>query len=310
MAENLVDTLANEFNEAYQNPDCSVGLAVIRVLTKLVVESKATTFMGVEQDVSNLQKAIQKKCPKLPLHFTGAAQVFRAGLSKASEALITDWKKVFARHANQCLSDAEKVISLIPKHSDRFLQHGMTIMTRGYDPMVFAALSEAATQGRKFHVLITEGKPLGDGVTLANNLRKRFPHLRITVIPDSAVGLMMNETDAVLLGTDLVLEDGGLLAPVGTYTMSVIASIHRKPVYCMCETFKFNRKFILSTSDLTSMQRKVKYEIDGLDDMSIDWDAREFDFTPAKFVTLLITEKGPMPPSAVTYELTKLLGVS
>jgi translation initiation factor 2B subunit (eIF-2B alpha/beta/delta family) len=66
------------------------------------------------------------------------------------------------------------------------------------------------------------------------------------------------------------------------------------------------RKFVLGASDLVQFQRRVPWAPVGGDEA----DVREFDYTPARFVTLLLTEKGPMPPTAVTAELTKLLGVS
>lgn len=305
-----IDKLVNEFKENLESsPNGSVGIAVIRILTTAITESTATTFMGVDQEISQLIDAIQKACPNLPIHFRGAAQVFRAGMSKASDSKNVKWKSIFVDHANQCLSDAEQVLNLIPAVSSEFLQHGMVILTHGYDPMVASVLSLAASDGRQFHVLVTEGRPRDDGIKLASQLK--HPNLKVTIIPDASIGLVMNEVNAVLIGTDLVLEDGGLLAPVGTNTVCVLANIHRRPVYCVCETFKFMRKFVLGANDMEQYQRKVEYKPAGCtDDDAIEVDAREFDFTPAKYITLLLTEKGPMPPSAVTHELTKLLGVS
>lgn len=309
-----IDKYVAEFqDDLAKSPNGSVGIAVIRILTTAIKESTATTFMGVDQEISQIIDAIQKACPNLPIHFRGAAQVFRAGMSKASGLKNADWKSQFVSHADECLSDAEKVLNLIPSVSSDFLQHGMVILTRGYDPMVGSVLQMAASDGRQFHVVITEGRPLDDGAKLATMLS--HPNLKITIIPDSAIGLWMNRAHAVLIGTDLVLEDGSLLAPIGTYNLCVLANVHRKPVYCVCETFKFMRSFVLSQNDLQQYQRKLTFKPAGLTDSdseshSIECDASEFDYTPARFVTLLLTEKGPMPPSAVTHELTKLLGVS
>jgi translation initiation factor 2B subunit (eIF-2B alpha/beta/delta family) len=184
----------------------------------------------------------------------------------------------------------------------------MTILTRGYDPMVRRVIDYVAREQRRLHLVISEGRPLNDGLQFAKSFH--YPSLTTTVIPDAAVGLWMDKVKAVLVGTDLILEDGGLLAPVGTYNICALASIHRKSVYCVCETYKFRRKFVLTPDDLSEFQRTVSYPTDETEETEVET-ARvgEFDFTPAKFVTLLLTEKGPMPPSAVTHELTKLLGV-
>ena len=304
-----IDTFVRDFQASLdENPNSSVGIAMIRILTKAIKESTETTFMGVDQELSQLIDAIEAACPKLPRHFRGAAQVFRAGMSRATEVRARDWKSLFVSHADQCLSDAEQVLNLIPKVSSEFLQHGMVILTRGFDPMVASVLKVAASNGRQFHIVVTEGRPRDDGVKLAEQLKGL--NFKVTVIPDTSISLWMNRVHAVLVGTDLVLQDGGLLAPVGTYNLCVLASLHRRPVYCVCETFKFMRKYVLGDSDIQQYQRQVDYRPAGSTDDTIEAQASEFDYTPAQYITLLLTEKGPMPPSAVTHELTKLFGVS
>jgi translation initiation factor eIF-2B subunit alpha len=307
LSSEVVQRLVEQFKASVEKPKASVGIAVIKIFTRAINESQATTFMGVDQELSQLMDAIQKACPTLPIHFRGAAQVFRAGMSKASESKNADWKHVFVDHANKCLSDAKQVLSLIPAVASEFLQQGMVILTRGYDRMVASVLEVAAAAGHKFHLVITEGRPKDDGIMLASVLN--HPNVEVTIIPDSAVGLWMNSVNVVLVGTDLVLEDGGLVATVGTYSLCVMASVHRKPVYCVCETFKFMRKFVVEANDLAQFQRNVPYKPADAREGELGGEAFEFDFTPAKYVSLLLTEKGPMPPSAVTHELTKLLGV-
>jgi translation initiation factor 2B subunit (eIF-2B alpha/beta/delta family) len=70
------------------------------------------------------------------------------------------------------------------------------------------------------------------------------------------------------------------------------------------------RKFVLSAPDMANFQKDIPYRPMGAGEDEFKRLAESFDYTPSRFVTLLLTEKGPMPPSAVTHELTKLLGVS
>lgn len=296
-----------KFQENLINSKNSVGVAVIKTLANAIEESTSTTCMSVDQELSGLIDAIKCAYPSIPNHFDCAAQVFRKGMSRAGDSKI-DWKTRFAEHARKTAVEAEKVLNIIPQVSSEFLQHGMVILTNGYDQMVQSALMSAVSDGRNFHVVVTEGRPRDDGLKLAAALK--HPNLHVTVIPDSAVGLWISRASVVLVGTDLVLEDGGLLAPVGTSNLCILASIHRKPVYCLCETFKFTRSYIIGANDIDKYQRQHEYRPTGEGGDEVDLDAPEFDFTPAKFISLLLTEKGPMPPSAVTHELTKLLGVS
>jgi translation initiation factor eIF-2B subunit alpha len=305
----LLDSLVTEFESILQDsPHNSVGIAAFRILTAAIARSEASTFMGVDQELSELVDALQNRYTDLPIHFRGAAQIFRAGMTNASATKKGAWKAFFLEHANELLSNVEQVLNLIPRFCSEFLQHGMTILTHGFDPIVALLIEKAASDGRKFHVVVTEGRPRDDGVKLAETVK--MANVEVTVIPDSAIGVWMNEADAVLVGTDLVLEDGGLLAPLGTYTLCVLASVHRCPVYCVCETFKFTRKFILSANDLVQFKKTVKYVPEGEEPFEEQPEVSAVDYTPAKFVTLLLTEKGPMPPSAVTAELTNLLGTS
>jgi len=302
--QRLVDDFVEYRDES---PDFSIGFAVISVITKLINESNATTFMGIDQEIRGLITAIEAKCPDLPLHFRGASQVFLAGMPKTSDTSFLNWKSMFFDHGKHCLRNAKSVLDSIPEYTADFLQHGMTILTRGHDSLVSNSITMAAAAGKHFKVIITEGSPINDGFHMASSLT--HPNISVSVIPDSSVGLIMNEVDTVIIGTDLVLEDGGLIAPIGTYAMCALANVHRKPVYCICETFKFTRQFILNNTDMQNFQKKMPYKIEKLDKSVLSLGCK-VDYTQARFLTLLITEKGPIPPSAVTHELTKILGVS
>ena len=104
-----------------------------------------------------------------------------------------------------------------------------------------------------------------------------------TVILDSAVGYVMGEVHCVMLGAEGVAESGGiinkvgifyylkysngnkhdspkcsrafisiflLLLQIGTYTIALCAKMLNKPVYVMCESFKFVRLYPLNQQDL------------------------------------------------------------
>ena len=310
MSKDFPQKYVDEFKAIIaKDPEFSIGLAVIRILSKVITQSTSTTFMGIDQEMLQVLNAIQSEVPNLPLHFQGAAKVFRAIFSKTSDSGVTKWKSLFAANLQTQLADAESALSVIPDATKKFLQHGMTVMTLGYDSIVENCLVTAAKSGSGFNIVVAKGSPQNRGIKLANKLVDSSLNFHVTLIPDSAIGLWMNEVDIVLIGTDVVLEDGSLIAPVGTYTMAALASIHKKPVYCVCESFKFMRKFLLSKGDMQSIQRELEFKPEGVN-QEVECIANEFDHTPPAFVSLLITEKGPMPPAAVTHELTRLLGVA
>jgi translation initiation factor eIF-2B subunit alpha len=119
-------------------------------------------------------------------------------------------------------------------------------------------------------------------------------------------------------------------AQVGTYQMAVLAKACNKPVYAVVEQFKFLRLFPLSQYDLPkSCVDENPFPLCGttasLDSCKVttllppicshppgnSHPPRQFlnprvDYTPPSLISLLFTDIGVMPPSAVSDELIKL----
>ena len=58
-----------------------------------------------------------------------------------------------------------------------------------------------------------------------------------TVILDSAVAYSMDMVDFVLVGSDAVVESGGLINAVGSNQMAIIAKAANKPFYALAERY-------------------------------------------------------------------------
>ena len=56
-----------------------------------------------------------------------------------------------------------------------------------------------------------------------------------TVVLDSAVAYVMDKVDFVLVGSEAVVESGGLVNAVGSNQMAVIAKAENKPFYALAE---------------------------------------------------------------------------
>lgn len=56
-----------------------------------------------------------------------------------------------------------------------------------------------------------------------------------TVVLDSAVAYVMDKVDLVLVGSEAVVESGGLINAVGSNQMAIIAKAANKPFYAMAE---------------------------------------------------------------------------
>lgn len=63
-----------------------------------------------------------------------------------------------------------------------------------------------------------------------------------TVVLDSAVAYVMDKVDIVLVGSEAVVESGGLINAVGSNQMAIIAKAANKPFYAMAERYVFRHQ--------------------------------------------------------------------
>ena len=71
-----------------------------------------------------------------------------------------------------------------------------------------------------------------------------------TVILDSAVAYVMDQVDFILVGSEAVVESGGLINAVGCNQMAIVAKAANKPFYALaerCATIPFSASFCRSS---------------------------------------------------------------
>jgi hypothetical protein len=95
-----------------------------------------------------------------------------------------------------------------------------------------------------------------------------------TVVLDSAVAYVMDKVDFVLVGSEAVVESGGLINALGSNQMAIIAKAQNKPFYALAErwfppivtlhdelteaiSYKFHRSFPLSQYDLPTHNSRI-----------------------------------------------------
>ncbi|KAK0445560.1 nagb/rpia/CoA transferase-like protein, partial [Armillaria borealis] len=99
-----------------------------------------------------------------------------------------------------------------------------------------------AHKRKRIPVFVTEARP--QKLTAAG--------IPTTVVLDSAVAYCMDMVDFVLVGSEAVVESGGLINAVGSNQIAIIAKAANKPFYALAESYKFHRLFPLSQYDLPS----------------------------------------------------------
>lgn len=152
------------------------------------------------------------------------------------------------------------------------------LLTHGMSRAVMEVLKYAAqSSSKRFHVIITEGRPDGAGYVLAAALAE--VGIPSECVLDSAMGVALERADMVLVGAESVVESGGVVnkvgavraeprrwqavtreplmpplpAPrpqIGTYPLAICAKVLKKPVYVVAESYKFTRMFPLGHGDI------------------------------------------------------------
>lgn len=172
-----------------------------------------------------------------------------------------------------------------------------------------APIYMAHRKGIPLHVWVDETRPRNQGARLtAFELGLAgIPH---TVIPDNAGGHLMQHgrVDLVIVGSDRTTRNGDVANKIGTYLKAVAAADNNIPFYAALPTSTFD-------PDMTDGIRNIPIEERSADEVACieGWNGREliqvklipentaaanygFDVTPARLITMLITEKGLCSP--------------
>lgn len=163
----------------------------------------------------------------------------------------------------------------------------------------------AANSNKRFHVFVTRSMPDDDGLSMCASLEAAG--IECTLILDAAIGYIMETVDLVMVGAEGVVESGGIINRIGTFTMALCAREMEKPFYVLAESFKFSRLFPLNQRDLPDDYKYDRKSLRGADAAAATAKAHPLvDYTPPAYLTLLFTDLGILAPSAVSDELIKL----
>ncbi|CAG0914586.1 unnamed protein product [Notodromas monacha] len=238
---------------------------------------------------------------KVDLVLVGAEGVVENGgiinkdMSKCRKFMIERGKSYLVEMEHRKCRIAEELTSHIAD--------GMSILTHSRSKNVFRALKLAMQRGKRFKVYVTESMPDKSGHRMASELTELG--IPTTEILDASIGYIMEKVDLVLVGAEGVVENGGIINKVGTYGIGLVAKALKKPVYVLCESFKFVRLYPLNQSELPA---EFKYPASVLKKSGVNLEEEHplVDYTPPHLITFLFTDLGTLVPSAVSDTLIKL----
>ncbi|XP_018331085.1 translation initiation factor eIF-2B subunit alpha [Agrilus planipennis] len=281
--------------------DVSAGIAAIRTLMEILRKYSYKTIQGLDENLKMGVEAMQEtNCPVAAIN--SGCELFRRFITftKLDTETFDECKEIMLNRGHLFIKNLNEAKGKIAKRASQFIVDGSKVLTHSRSRVVLQTLKEAAKQNKQFEVFVTKSAPDNSGEKMCKDLKAaNIPH---TLILDSAVGYIMEQVDFVIVGAEAVVESGGVINKIGTYTMALCAKEMNRPFYVLTESFKFSRLFPLNQADLPDTYKYTpdmrKQDISKLNPL--------VDYTPPALITLLFTDLGILTPSAVSDELIKL----
>ena len=288
--------------------DRSTAVVAIEALMLVLEKCKAGTLQELVLLLNQATEAMKTRVDCSSISVASGCQLFLRFITLASEQLETqddfeNVRKIMMKRGHVFLDKLAQARPKIAKISTPFLRDGSKVLVHSYSKCVLLAIKEAHHKQQRFKIFVTESSLDDSG----RKMKRALDELNIpsTVILDASVGHVMNQVDYVLMGAEGVVESGGIVNKIGSYTIALCAKEMNKQVYVLCESFKFVRLYPLHQQDLP---KEYMYHASTLEQKGDDLSETPplVDYTPPSFITLLFTDLGILTPSAVSDELIKL----
>ncbi|KAF8136329.1 hypothetical protein EV363DRAFT_1319316 [Boletus edulis] len=215
---------------------------------ELVERSDAGTMFELVKALNDGARVLSQRSPN-PISLNAGCELFIAFVtlfphdSDSFSNLKTELVKQGREYATEALTYREKIAEL----ALGFIKDDSIILTHSYSRVVMKTLLRAH-QKKRISVYVTEARPRGLGLQTYDELTAAG--IPCTIVLDSAVSYVMEKVDFVLVGSEAVVESGGLINAIGSNQIAIIAKAANIPFYALAESYKFHRLFPLSQYDL------------------------------------------------------------
>jgi ribose 1,5-bisphosphate isomerase len=266
-----------------------VAKAGLKALSITAQKSRAKTKKAFVQELQKVSKQLIATRPTEPALRSSLAKVLARVQSSEIRSV-----ELLRRHAVRACEDItghlRTALLQIASFGSDLVKEGDTVLTHCHSHSVVEILKQAKARGRNFRVIVTETRPLYQGLKTARDLLK----VKIPVIygVDSAIGSFIRDATKVLVGCDAILLDGSIVNKVGTFPLALLAREFGKPFYVSGETVKV-------TESVKLEERDPKEVIDPKKLKGARVANPAFDITPAKLIEAIITERGLVKPEMV-----------
>lgn len=270
---------------------------VMAAMAQVASDCQATSTEGLYRDLDGAALTLLKICPS----FAPPVNVLHMMMGTIekdmeSSASLAEAKK----HLAETKTDFDRTIATafekIACIGAELIREGDTVFMFSMTSSVWKVLRKAKEQGKNFTVLVTEARPANEGLWTVDEMYKSGIPVEVSI--DACLAELMARSEIAFAGVDAVAADGSVFNKAGTYLSALAAREYGVPFYFVSDTLKFDTATLLG---LPFRSEPVKYH-DVMGDKQyasgVGVVGKLFDTTPPHLITAIVTELGPVPPSA------------
>lgn len=227
---------------------------------------------------------------------------------RKAEGDLLDLKQVVISSAKEFIDKSLEAVKKIAEYGAKMINDGDVIITHCHSTAAVSIIIEAHRQGKRIKVYSDETRPKFQGRITSTQLAEAG--VDVTLVPDSAMRLMIRKADKVVVGADAIASNGALVNKIGTSQLALVAHEAGVAFLVAAETYKF--------SPMTFIGELVKIELrEPTEIVSKEWLEDNpgirvlnpsFDVTPPEYISAIITELGVIPPHAAVLILSESFG--
>jgi len=298
--------------------DITMPVAAIESLIELLRVTPSSTAMETVEIVKKEKQRLLDSAPN-PLPLLAGADLFEQTLLRSLRGQTvgaTDRVLSFEETRQHLLQNrqlfaqrAKAARDNIAIHGARYVLDGKVVLAAGGSRAVTKILLHAATDPKKhFKVIyVVDGSPRAQASVDA----LRAAGLDVSTIGTHRVSSVLRDQggiNLVLVGTEVVLQNGGIISRMGTHQLAVLTKHVKSPyrrLYVAAETHKIVRKTCLMYPPVQRVgikQRDLsKFKDIGVAEITEEMLAEddEVDYVEPDLIAGIITEQGVKMPSQI-----------
>jgi len=286
-----------------------IARAAVEALIIVAESSKAQKAEEFVQEMDEAASLLLQTRPTAVSLPNGIRYVMHRLRLAREEGLDVDGLRERAVQAGrEFIRNSIEAVKRIAEYGSRLIEDGDTILTYCHSIVAVSVLTKAWRDGKQISVISAETRPKYQGRITATVLRREG--IPVTLIVDGAVRYFMRRVDKMLIGADAVAANGAVVNKIGTSLAALAAHESGRPVFVATETYKFSPETMLG--ELIVIEERPADEVlpEGHELYRLGVKVRNpaFDITPPQYITLIITEKGVIPPQAAIAILQREFG--